>query len=116
MLGRCDDTGKGIYLKLCCHCVDLCHDRCACLAGQSASIKKFHFGVRGGDGTVSFYPALLPHSVSPSLSFSSFYIFAQSLLGFTKQLTNQDQQRVVCAAITQSTVRFQPQGTNFEFN
>lgn len=82
---------KGIYLKLCCHCVvDLCHDRCACLAGQSASIKSSIFECSGeGMARCPFIRLPSPNlslslppllSLSPCLSFfSSFCSFAQSL-------------------------------------
>ena len=46
--------------------IDLCHVRCACLAGQKNPNKKFVFCVWGGDGT-GFCPAL------PFLCVASFF-------------------------------------------
>lgn len=108
-----------IFFMLCCHCVDLCHDRCACLAGQNALIKKVSFWSARGRGWYGVVlsgsppPFILSLSLSPVLSiFCS--VFADSPLEQHYIQIKSKKERYMRAAKPESTVRYQPQGTSFE--
>lgn len=58
-----------------CLSLDLCHDRCACLAGHKELIKFYFWVSRGGDGTGLFIPFGFCPALPPSVRVRVWLVF-----------------------------------------